>query len=69
MVLVHVPDTANTIERLLVTNVAANGINRVGGIYDNPTFANNLRGLRDQSLLGVFRMNSKVVAHQNTGPE
>ena len=65
MIFIQQPDSTNAVHCLLVTNMAANGIDRVGGVGNNAAFADDLGSFSDLSLLGIFRMNAEVVAHEN----
>ena len=46
MVFIDVANPANTVERLLVTNMAADGIDGIGRVDHYAAFANNLGDLR-----------------------
>jgi hypothetical protein len=43
--------------------MAAQGIDGIGGIYNNAATANNLCGLGYETLLGVVWVNRKILTH------
>ena len=54
---IYTPDSTNSIQCLLVSNVTAQCIAGIGWIGDDATLIQNLNGLMYQALLGIFWMN------------
>ena len=56
MAVVELANTANSIQRALVTDMAPKGIGGVGGIDHYSALADNIHGLAHQARLGIIRM-------------
>ena len=63
MLVIQLSQPADSLQRVLVTQVAAQGVGRVGRIGDNTAIADDFRCLSDQTRLGVVRMDMKILAH------
>lgn len=63
MTLIQLPDLANFFQRPFITNMATQGIGRIGGISDDATRINDFGSLVDQPGLWIFRMNSEELTH------
>ena len=63
MFFIELSNGSNFIHRLLITNMAANRIGRVGWIHHDAAFTDNLHGLSNQSVLWIFFMDLEKLAH------
>jgi hypothetical protein len=64
MVAIDLAYAANTLQRRLIANVAADGIARIGGVYHYAASIDDLRRTPQQPQLRMGGMDFKVLAHK-----
>ena len=65
MFVIHLTDLANSLHRLLITNMTAQRVTRIRWISDQSSFSNNFHSTTNQALLRCYRVNYEVLAHEN----
>jgi hypothetical protein len=63
MACIEAPDTANTIQRRLVADLAAERVGRVRRIHDDAAGAHDIHGLANEPRLRILRMYLEKLAH------
>ena len=63
MTVVQLADTLDPVRRLLVPQMAPDGIGRIRRVDNNPAIAQNFNRLMNQPFLGIVRVNLKKLAH------
>lgn len=63
MIAIGLPNAADALQRRFVADMAAERIARIGGIYDDPSTAQNLDGLAHEAPLRRHRMQLQIDAH------
>ena len=67
MLVVQLPDPANTFQRLLVTDVAPKRVGRIRGIHQKTTAGDNFCRPVQQTLLRMRRVNGEILTHRGNG--
>jgi hypothetical protein len=57
--LVHPANIADTLHRILVAEMAAQGVAGIGGVHHHAAISDDIHSLADQARLGVVRVNGK----------
>ena len=63
VLVIQLAQTSDTLDSALVTDLATDGVGRIGWVDHHTAGANDLYGLLDQARLGVFRMNLEELTH------
>ena len=63
---VQLAQTADTLHRILVADMATERIGRIGGINHHAAGSDDLHRLFDQAQLWVFRVNLEKLTHANS---
>ncbi|MNY08642.1 hypothetical protein D3C86_1415060 [compost metagenome] len=66
MFVVQLAQTANTLHRILVADMATECIGRIGGINHHAAGPDDFHRLFDQAQLWVFRVNLEKLTHANS---
>ena len=64
MFFVDLANPANSLHRMLVTDMAAQCITGIRRVYDEPSLVDDLNGTLDEAFLCRFRVNDKVLGHE-----
>ncbi|RMV98724.1 hypothetical protein ALP00_200145 [Pseudomonas coronafaciens pv. porri] len=63
VLVVQLTQTAHTLDRAFVADLATDGIGRIRWVDHHAAGANDLHGLFNQARLGFFRMNLEELTH------
>ena len=66
MFVIQLAQAANPLDRRLVTNMATNGVGRIGRIDDHAAGLDDFHRLFNQARLRILRVNLKKLTHDRS---